>query len=90
MKLKIEEKDETQTYIPVAIQQLMEMVKVADKEVVIYVPNLCGGETKITIYESENPMGNEDNFVELKKIHKQNEDKFKVEDRYRFLFEALP
>jgi hypothetical protein len=71
MKLKIEEKDETQKYRPVAVQQLLEMVKIIGDEVVIFVPNLCGGETKITIYESSIPLGNEENIKRLKQLRKE-------------------
>ncbi len=67
MKLSIEEKDETQEYRPVPIQQLLEMVKLEKGKVIIYVPNLCGGETKITIFESEYPMGNTENLKRLRK-----------------------
>lgn len=67
MKLLIEEKDESQTYRPVSVQQLLEMVKVNGDKVLIFVPNLCGGETRITVFESTNSLGNEDNFVRLRK-----------------------
>ena len=62
MKILIEEKDETQQYRPTPIQQVLQMVKCFDDKVVVYVPNLCGGQSKITIYYSENPKGNEENM----------------------------
>lgn len=67
MKLQIEEKDESQTYRPVSVQQLLEMVRVDGDKILIFVPNLCGGETRITVFESTIPLGNQDNFVRLKK-----------------------
>ena len=48
MKILIEEKDETQRP---PIDQLFDMVKLFDDKVVIYVPNMCGGETRITIFK---------------------------------------
>jgi len=72
MKILIEEKDETQTYRPAPIDQLFDMVKLFDDKVVIYVPNMCGGETRITIFRSEIPNGNTDNIDRLKKIAEEN------------------
>jgi hypothetical protein len=69
MKISIEEKDETQEYRPAPIEQILGMVKVSKDRVVIYVPNLCGGETRITIFKSEIPEGNKDNVMRLKKIN---------------------
>ncbi|MDT8782729.1 MAG: hypothetical protein IAX22_08835 [Candidatus Bathyarchaeota archaeon] len=67
MKLQIEEKDESQTYRPVSVQQFLEMVRIDGDKVLIFVPNLCGGETRITVFESAIPLGNQNNFVRLKK-----------------------
>lgn len=68
MKIAIEEKDETQSYRPVPIDQFIEMIKCKKDRIIIYVPNLCGGETKITIFCSEYPDGNEENIRRLKEI----------------------
>ena len=72
MKLQIDEKDETQTYRPAPIQQILEMVKLSEDGniIIIYVPNACGGETRITVYESEIPKGNEENTHILKSHRK--------------------
>jgi hypothetical protein len=70
MKILIEEKDETQTYRVVPIDQLLEMVKLSNDKIEIYVPNLCGGESRITVYRSETPNGNEKNLKLLKAIKK--------------------
>ena len=61
MKLLIEEKDETQTYRPIPAQQFLEAVKCLSDRVVVYVPNLCGGETRITICKSTIPDGHPGN-----------------------------
>ena len=73
MKLQIDEKDETQTYRPAPIQQILEMVKLSDNGdvITIYVPNACGGETRITLYESTIPKGNEEFNMPILKAHKQ-------------------
>jgi len=73
MKLQIDEKDETQTYRPAPIQQLLEMVKLSEdgNTVIIYVPNACGGETRITIYESAIPKGNEEGNMPILKLHRE-------------------
>ena len=63
MKISIEEKDETQTYRPVSVDQFVGMVKCLNDRVEIYVPNLCGGETKITIFRSTCNEGNIDNLI---------------------------
>lgn len=49
MKILIEEKDESQEYRPVPIDSFIQMVKIEKDRVLIYVPNLCGGEIRITI-----------------------------------------
>lgn len=64
MKVSIEEKDEI-GYRPVPLEQLNEMVKLARDKVVIYVPNLCGGMTRITLFKSECPEGNIENLARL-------------------------
>ncbi|MFA5307094.1 MAG: hypothetical protein WC365_06615 [Candidatus Babeliales bacterium] len=69
MKIAIEEKDESQTYRPAPIQQILEMTFVYPDRVVLFVPNLCGGETRITIYKSSNPDGNQENMMRLAKIN---------------------
>lgn len=73
MKVLIEERDETQEYRVVSIDQWMEMVKVLDDRVLIYVPNLCGGETKITLFRSTCPDGNVENVERLRKEHQVDE-----------------
>jgi hypothetical protein len=72
MKISIEicEKDETQLYRPVPIDQLLEMCKTFKDKIEIYVPNICGGETRITVYRSTCPNGNEKNLSRLKKLGK--------------------
>lgn len=74
MKILIEEKDETQTYRPAPIDQLFDMVKLYKDKIVIYVPNMCGGETRITVFRSEIPNGNTDNIDRLKKIAEENKE----------------
>ena len=66
MKILIEEKDEIQEYRIVPIEQLLAMVKNKEDRYEIYVPNLCGGETRITIFKSSNPEGNTKNLDRLK------------------------
>lgn len=66
MKISIEEKDETQKYRPAPIDQILQMVKVYKDRVVIYVPNLCGGESRITIFRSDYPNGNIENIARLR------------------------
>jgi len=51
MKLLIEEKDETQTYRPIDIERQNKMLKDYPDRLEIYIPNLCGGETRITIFK---------------------------------------
>lgn len=70
MKILIEEKDETQTYRVVPIDQYLEMVKLYKDKIEIFVPNLCGGESRITVYRSETPNGNEENLKLLKEMKK--------------------
>jgi hypothetical protein len=67
MKILIEERDETQKYRIVPIQQLIEMVRVSKDKTVIRVPNCCGGETKITVFNSTIPDGNPDTIEALRK-----------------------
>jgi len=66
MKILIEEKDETQKYRIVPIEQLLAMTRVEIDKVMIYIPNLCGGETRVTIYRSTNPDGHTGNIELLK------------------------
>ncbi len=68
MKISIEEKDETQSYRPAPIDQILQMVKAFKDRIEIYVPNICGGETRVTIYRSTCPNGNEENVKRLKKL----------------------
>ena len=63
MKVLIEEKDETQEYRVTPLSQFKEMTKDYGDRVEIFVPNLCGGETRITIFKSSIPEGNIDNLV---------------------------
>lgn len=51
MKILIEEKDETQTYRVVPIDSILDGVKRFKDRIEIYVPNVCGGETRITIFK---------------------------------------
>jgi hypothetical protein len=53
MKILIEEKDESQEYRPIPIEQFIEGTKIEKDRIIIYVPNVCGGETRITIYKSD-------------------------------------
>lgn len=50
-KLLVEEKDESQEYRPVPLRKFLRTVKNLDDRVVIFVPNMCGGETRITIFK---------------------------------------
>ncbi len=72
-KLLIEEKDETQLYRPAPIQQILEMVKLDENKIIIYVPNACGGETRITIFESCLPRGNPENITRCQQLRKEDE-----------------
>ena len=65
MKILIEECNETQLLRVVPLQQFKDMTKEESDRVVIRAPNLCGGETRITIFKSETPEGNTDNLVRL-------------------------
>lgn len=69
MKIMVEERDETQRYRPAPIEQLFEMIKIFDDRIIVYVPNMCGGETKVTIFKSSIPDGNTDNLTKLKMFH---------------------
>ena len=64
MKVSIEEKDEI-GYRPVPLEQLNEMIRMNSDKVVIFVPNLCGGMTRITLYKSEVPEGHIENLARL-------------------------
>lgn len=66
MKIAIEEKDDTQKYRPISIEQFMEAVKDYKDRVEIFVPNLCGGETRITIFKTACPLGNVKNILLLR------------------------
>jgi len=68
MKIAIEERDETQQYRPVPLDQFQAMVKSHEDRICVYVPNLCGGETRITIFRSSCPNGNPENLERLKDI----------------------
>ena len=50
-KIAVEEKDESQEYRPVPHERLLQMIQDKADRVEIYVPNACGGETRITIYK---------------------------------------
>ena len=67
MKILIEEKDETQGYRVVPVEQFKDMTRVELDRIVIFVPNLCGGETRITIFKSSCPDGNIENLVRLRR-----------------------
>jgi hypothetical protein len=71
LKVLIEEKDETQDYRVVPLEQFKQATKEYPDRVVIFVPNLCGGETRITIFKTEIPDGHPDNVPLLKKIRKR-------------------
>jgi len=51
MKILIEERDKTQEYRIVSMDQLLSMVKDKGDRYEIYVPNVCGGETRVTIFK---------------------------------------
>jgi hypothetical protein len=65
MKLTIEEKDETQRFRPIPVSQFLQAVKDYEDKIVVFVPNLCGGETRITIFKSKIPEGNPENVKRL-------------------------
>ena len=53
-KLSIEDKDKTDEYRPVSLDKFFQMVEDQTDRVIVTVPNMCGGETRITIFkESE-------------------------------------
>lgn len=66
MKIAIEEKDDTQKYRVIPIEQFMEAVKDYEDRIEIFVPNLCGGETRVTIFKTEYPLGNVENILLLR------------------------
>lgn len=51
MKIQVEDKDGTQRYRPIPIEKFLQTVKVFKDRIEIYVPNLCGGESRITIFK---------------------------------------
>ena len=53
MKILIEEKDGSQEYRPISIEQFIQGIKLEKDRVIIYIPNACGGETRITVYKSD-------------------------------------
>src|SRR4030043_291317 len=65
MKILIEEKDETQEYRIVPIDQFVGMVLCQTDRIQIFVPNTCGGETRITVYRTTCPDGNPDNLERM-------------------------
>ena len=69
MKLSIEEQDEN-GYRPVPLEQFHQMIKMHSDKIVIYVPNLCGGETRITLFKSEVPEGNTENLARLSRVYR--------------------
>jgi len=69
VKIAILEKDESQKYHPVPVDQFKQMVKCRRDRIIIYVPNLCGGETKIIIFRSEISNGNQENMTRLRNEH---------------------
>jgi len=71
MKVLIEEKDETQGYRVIPLEQFKEATYVFPDRIEIYIPNLCGGETRITIFKSEIPEGHPHNVPLLKRIKKR-------------------
>jgi len=50
-KISIFEKDSTDTYRPVSLEQFLQMVKDFGAIVKIVVPNACGGESIIEIHK---------------------------------------
>ena len=54
-KIAVEEKDDLQEYRPVPLERLLQMIKAKADRVEIFVPNACGGETRITIYKDKDP-----------------------------------
>lgn len=69
MKLLIEEKDESGGYRVAPLEQMIGMVRMYEDRVVIFVPNGCGGETRLTFYKTEYPDGNIENLEYLKRIN---------------------
>lgn len=67
MKILIEEKDETQKYRVVPLAQFLQMAKDFPDRIEVFIPNLCGGETRITIFKSTYPDGNQENLERLKR-----------------------
>lgn len=61
MKILIEEKDETQQYRPIPVGQFLSAVADLRDRVVIYLPNCCGGETRVSIFKTSIPEGNIEN-----------------------------
>ena len=51
--------------VPVA--QFKDMTRVESDRIVIFVPNLCGGETRITVFKSSCPDGNIENLKRLRR-----------------------
>jgi len=51
MKVLIEEKDGSDTYRPIPLTTLLSSCKELKDRFEIYVPNACGGETRITIFK---------------------------------------
>ena len=72
MKISIEEIDETERYRDVPLEQFLEQVQDFHDRVVLYIPNLCGGETRITIYKTTSPLGNLENIKQIRKIKRRN------------------
>ena len=58
MKILIEEKDESDEYRPIPAGQYLANVQDLADRVVVFSPNYCGGETRITIFKSDIPEGN--------------------------------
>jgi uncharacterized protein YnzC (UPF0291/DUF896 family) len=50
-KIAVEEKDESHKYRPVPLERFLQMIKAKADRIEIFVPNVCGGETRITIYK---------------------------------------
>ena len=52
-KIAVEEKDESQEYRPVPVERFLQCVKNFSDRVEVYVENVCGGETRVTIWKEK-------------------------------------
>lgn len=74
MKILIEEKDETMEYSTISPEQYKEAVKEMKDRYELYIPNACGGESRITIFkevEYQGPLTVKEADLELENIRKR-------------------